>query len=131
MALASEVHLDKAIEAVFPKSCIVCQQPPDSRYQVWFQQLNSWLVAFVPILIAFGWTSVKVPMCQSCKPKFWRQRWGRQAICWTLGIGLFCLCWPYFDDWSPVIRRVAMIGVGIMIFAPWHWPNSGFRESLR
>jgi len=128
MPLSAEVTLPKDYEAIFPDMCIVCQQKPDSITKISQNAQNPLLAFFLPILMLFGWSRVKVPICRKCKPKFRLQRWGRELICWAIIIGAVWFIMPHFKDWSPMARKITVGVLALVVLVPWclaeaWWPR--------
>jgi hypothetical protein len=128
MAESTDITLPKGITPVFPALCIVCHAPPDSTTKI-AQNSAHWLGSFFfPILLLFGWSRVEVPICRACKPRFYFQRWGRTAICWTILFAVIAIAWPYFDGWDRLTKKIAIAGLALLAILPYAafevlWPR--------
>jgi hypothetical protein len=129
MPLSTDITLPKDQTPVFPDKCIVCHAPrPGSAIHIAQNSTNALLSLLLPIATLFGWSRVRIPICQSCKPKFRLQRWGREVICWTLAGILIWWLYPHFKDWTRLTQMLAVVGVltvGLapVIFAEVAWPR--------
>jgi hypothetical protein len=128
MALATEITLPAGVEPQFPPLCVVCNQTPDAKIKIAHNSQNPLLSFFVPILFLFGWSTVTVPICRGCKPRFRFQRWGRQLITIVLVFAAIWLIYPQFKGWSPFARKVVVGLLAILAIMPYilfevFWPK--------
>lgn len=128
MGLSTDVTLAKSIRPLFPDKCIVCHAKPDSTIRIVQNSQNPILSFFLPILMLFGWSTVEIPICKSCKFRFRIQRWGRNVVCMLLVILLIWLLMPYFSSWPRGVKRLvvcalALLGLTPYIFAEVLWPR--------
>lgn len=128
-ASATTVTLPKYVVPEFPDECIVCHETPDSTTKITQNSMHWWLVVFMPILLLFGWSRVEVPICRSCKPRFYMQRWGRTLLCWAIVFAVISLAWPYFEGWSRLTKKLAILGLALVALVPYgvlevFWPRS-------
>lgn len=128
MPFSIDVTLPKLVEPKFPAMCVVCLDEPDSTTKV-VKNSQNWVASFfMPILLVFGWSRTELPICRSCKPRFYFQRWGRTTVCWGILIAAVMFAWPYFENWNPLTRKLVVLGVAILAAAPYlalevFWPR--------
>src|SRR5688500_7978041 len=98
MPASTDVTLPKGVVPQFPEKCIVCHAKPDSTIRIARNSGNPLLSLLMPILTVFSWSRIDLPICQSCKPRFRFQRWGRELF--FLGMAILVIWWilPLFDD---------------------------------
>ena len=128
MSLSTDVTLPRGVNPIFPDKCIVCHAKPDSAVRIAQNSQNGLIAFFMPLIMLFGWSRVEVPLCQSCKPRFRIQRWGRQILCWALVIVLVWWLVPQFRSWSGLTRKIAVGGlvlIGLIPYVAWEviWPR--------
>jgi hypothetical protein len=128
MPTSTNISLPSNQKPRFPEKCIVCEAVPNSTIKIARTSQNSLLTLVLPILILFGWSRVEAPICQRCKPRFRFQHWGRDLLCLIVVLALASWLWPMFKDWSSLNRKLAMLGLFLLAFAPFvlaetYWPR--------
>ncbi len=128
MPLSTDVKLPRKYDPVFPDWCIVCGEKPDTFTRVAHNGMSAIFLLVLPILYLFKWRSIQVPVCRACKPKFLWQRWGRTMIWLTIAIGVAAIFVPFFMTWSPIARRIAVLGIMVIFLIPYFvmdtlWPR--------
>lgn len=119
MASSTNVTLPTKIVPLFPQNCVVCTERANSTAKITQHSQNPLAVFFAPFLFLFGWSRIEFPICSSCKPRFYVERWGRMAICWTIVVLACIFVGPFFNNWDPTTRKVALAVACVLVAAPY------------
>ncbi len=119
MPSSTNVTLPRRIAPTFPHLCVVCGGMPDGTAKINTSSQNPIASFFMPILYLFGWSRIEFPIHQSCKHRFYLQRWGRTVSCWTIVIVAAYFSMPYFDGWSPLTKKLAVAGIVLLACVPY------------
>lgn len=114
MAMSTDVTLPRNYAPQWPEKCLVCHCEPDATTKIVSRSQNSLASFFLPVLFLFGWSRIEIPVCQSCKFRFYSQRWYREALCWIFVITAVWLIMPHFQNLSRLYRRI-VVGVLVVV----------------
>ena len=128
MPVSTDVTLPRDYLPNWPDMCIVCHQTPDASIAIAHNAQNPLLTFFTPLLYLFGWSRIKIPICQGCKLRFRWQRWGRELVLWGLLTIAVFIAMPQFDEWPALTRKLVVAGFAILAISPWivaelFWPR--------
>lgn len=128
MPFASEITLSKETIPTFPDKCLVCHKKPDSTAKIAHHSRNSLLAFLLPILMLFGWSTLEIPICKKCKPKYRFQRWGRDIAFLVFASLAIWWLYPMFDDMTGLARKAAIGGLALLVLTPYimwevFWPR--------
>lgn len=119
MATSTDISMPREAVPVFPDSCVVCLGKADSTARIAQHSQNPLGMFFVPFLLLFGWSRVECPVCSGCKLRFYAERWGRTAVCWTIvGLSVYWIM-PYFKTWDPTMRKIVVAAICLLIALPY------------
>ncbi len=124
MPRAWDVKMRKDDPPKFPAICIGCGGTPTTSIKIVEDSIGWWSV------VRFGWIygmltgrGVAVPVCEPCRRALRRDRLKRSVFEWTfITIGLVLGFW-LFEGWTGWAHRLAVIGLGLLVCAPyflWH-----------
>ena len=124
----TDITLPSVVKPRFPRKCVVCCSIPDSSTKITQNSTNAWLGYIFPFLFLFGWSRVEIPICRSCKPRFYAQRWSRVILCWLLVAVAYFYGMPLLSDWSRLGQKAAILGVVAVAMLPYilfeiFWPR--------
>jgi len=118
MPLSTDITLPAEVQPVFPDRCVVCDCETIKRSKIAVDTQNGLLSFFVPIMSLFEWKKIEFPVCEDCSGKFFRQRWFRTLVCWTIiGIVVFVTL-PYFQGLNRSITKLAILAIALAAIIP-------------
>ena len=114
MKTSTDVTMPTSLKPIFPNECVVCCSETFDTAKITQNSQNPISVFFMPILWLFRWSRVEFPLCRNCLFRFYFQRWGRWILCCALIAIAFPIIAPYYREWSPLFRKIA-IGVSCFV----------------
>ena len=118
MPLSTDITLPAEVEPVFPDRCVVCDCESRKRAKIAVDTQNVLLSFFVPILSMFGWKKIEFPVCEACNGEFFRQRWIRSIICWSIICVVVFVTLPYFKGMNHLFAKLSVIASGLAAIIP-------------
>jgi hypothetical protein len=118
MPLSTDITLPAEIEPIYPDRCVVCDGETTNRIRISVGTQSPLLSFLVPIMSLFGWKKIAFPTCKNCTGKFYRQRWIRTAICWTIIAVVVYFCMPYFKGVDRTATKLALIAIALAAIVP-------------
>jgi hypothetical protein len=104
---------------VFPHRCIMCSCEPNSTVSVDSNGPSLFRTILWPILFLMRWKRLSIPICRSCKPKFFWQRLGRLigglAVCGVAAM----IIYPLVLEWSRLGRKLATAAAILVALIPY------------
>ena len=118
MTLSTDITLPANIQPVFPSRCVVCGEESSDTAKISADAQGFIVSFFVPLMSLLGRKKIEFPICPECKPRFFRQRWIRSLICWSIIIVVVFVALPYFQGWNRSVTKLAVLGIGIAAVVP-------------
>jgi hypothetical protein len=114
-----DIVLPKADLAIFPDRCIYSSESgADDSVLVIANSQNPILSFFAPILLLFGWKSVRAPIKKKYKIRYYFTSYGRDIIMILLAFLFVFAVMPSFDR-SDSFRKIKGAGIVLLMLSPW------------
>lgn len=108
MPLTTDVTLPRGYKPVFPRRCVMCGCEPNSTISVAYNGTSLFWIILLPIVFLLRWRRLSIPICKSCKPKFFWQRVGRFVGGLAIAGLAAAIVYPFVDEWSRPSKRLAL-----------------------
>ena len=116
----STAHLPKGFAPALPRRCVRCfADAPDRRVTLWTMSSTWWALLFPIVMLFSKTTRTTFPACRGCS---WRIRFRRMAsfaIMLALMLAAAALVTRWLPAWYRPLRRLAGVGICLVMLLPW------------
>jgi len=114
-----DIVLPKENPAIFPDRCVYSSElGADDSVLVIANSQNPILSFFAPILLLFGWKSVRAPIKKKYKIRYYFTSYGRDVIMILLAFLFVFAVMPSFER-GDSFRKIKSAGIVLLMLSPW------------